>query len=160
MKIARLGLMLDHSHKKSLLILSWFYSVKRFIIKHSNLSYLSTTKSELMTKRSSGNTQRDDIMLLSLARKPWSSCKNWSISCISTVQVLWNTKLLFNSNTNIFSWIWVRKKKKKLLLEKVNQLIYLKIVIRMQYFQHSIQYFLKYHVHSVLYNHAFLILPK
>ena len=42
------------------------------------------------------------------------SCKSSIIDCISTAQVRWNTKRLFNSNAGIFSRNWDEEKKKKL----------------------------------------------
>ena len=44
------------------------------------------------------------------------SCKYSSIYCISTAQIRWNTKWLFNSNTGIFNRSWVETN--KLFLEK------------------------------------------
>ena len=42
------------------------------------------------------------------------SRKNWNIDCISIAQVRWNTKRLFNSDTDVgvFSRKWIKRKKK------------------------------------------------
>ena len=49
------------------------------------------------------NIQTEELTVLSLPRKSRISCKNSSIDCISTAQVQWNKKQLFNSITGIFS---------------------------------------------------------
>ena len=48
------------------------------------------------------NIDRPSV-LLQLVRKSWMSFKNLHIDCITTAQVQWNTKQVFNSNTDIFN---------------------------------------------------------
>ena len=101
-------------------------------IEKLNRSALTNKSQRLCTKQNNGNTQTDDLTLLSLTRKPWVSCKNESINCISTDQVQWMfvvSKWLFYLNTGIFIGSWVVKKVNSCLIIWIKSFILSKIKI-------------------------------